>query len=130
MSFVDKIAENFRKLVSPYKFGGSEYYEMNIPPGWGTSQYLQSYGQIGWLYAAVNVRAAGVAKTLSRWHLYDGEDHENEILNHEILDLLHYMNPFQSSYQFIYLSQMYKDLAGESFWALNSNKAASLRRYG
>jgi len=122
MSFVDKIASNFRKLVSPYKFGGSEYYEMNIPPGWGTAQYLQSYGQIGWLYAVVNVRAAAVAKTLSRWHLYDGLDHENEILNHEILDLLHYCNPFQTSYQFIYLSQMYKDLVGESFWAINPNK--------
>ena len=122
MSFVDKIAENFRKLVSPYKFGGSEYYEMNVPAAWGTNQYLQSYGQIGWLYACVNARAGAVAKTISRWHLYDGPDHENEILKHELLDLLNYMNPFQTSYQFIYLSQMYKDLVGESFWAINFNR--------
>jgi len=122
MSIFTKIGEGFRKLISPYKFGGSEYYEMNIPAAWGTNQYLQAYSQIGWLYVCARVRAAAVAKVCSRWRLYDGADHENEIEKHPILDLLHYINPFYTSYQFIYLHQQYKDLVGESFWNVNFNR--------
>ena len=123
MGFRDVIAKAF--LGKAYKLGipgtgaGIQFYEMQMPPGWGYQSYLKAYGEIGWLFACVNVIAQAVAKT--QWHLYqlNKEGERTELLQHDLIDLLNKMNPFQSRYQFMYLGTMYKLLVGEEFWQLN-----------
>jgi HK97 family phage portal protein len=111
-------------LLKEYKLGGTrtgglQFVDLQAAPTWGYQSYLKAYGEIGWLYACVNVIAQAVAKV--PWHLYeksaDGE--LNEIAEHPMLDLLDSVNPFQSFYQFLYLGTMYKLLVGEEFWQIN-----------
>ena len=98
---------------------GLQFFEMQMPPGWGYQSYLKAYGEIGWLFAVVNIIAQAVAKV--DWHLFelnkDGE--RTEIIRHDLIDLFNKMNPFQTRYQFMYLATMYKMLVGEEFWVLN-----------
>ena len=102
--------------------GGSsmmEITEMQVPPSWGYQSYLQAYGQVGWLFACVNVIANSVAAV--PWTLYelDKNNERKEITEHPLIDLLNHINPYQSRYQYFYISTMYKKLVGESFWQLN-----------
>lgn len=95
--------------------------EMQTPPGWGYQNYLKAYGEVGWLFACVNVIANAVAR--QEWHLYelDKDNQREEIFEHPLLDLFGNLNPYQSRYQFMYLGTMYKKLVGEQFWAINFN---------
>jgi HK97 family phage portal protein len=111
-------------LLKEYKLGGTragglQFVDLQAAPTWNYQSYLKAYGEIGWLYACVNVIAQAVAKV--PWHLYeeaaDGE--LSEIEEHPVLDLLDSVNPFQSFYQFLYLGTMYKLLVGEEFWQIN-----------
>lgn len=102
---------------SPYRFGASYLTEMSIPPAWNTSNYLQVYGEVGWLFGAVSLIANSVAD--SEWHLFAGD---KEIDDHPLLDLLWKVNPFQTGYQFKLLTQMYISLVGEAFIVLEYNK--------
>ncbi len=100
----------------------TEMSEMQVPPGWGYQSYLQAYGQIGWLFACVNVIASAVAKV--PWHLYevDPQGERTEVFIHPLVDLLNNVNPFYTRYQFMYLGTMYKLLVGEEFWQINFNQ--------
>jgi len=105
-----------------YMLGGASSYfytNLEVPPAWGYQSYLRAYGEVGWLFACVNVIAQAVAKV--RWHLYqiDKEGERKELFNHDLATLLKHINPFQTWYQFIYLGTMYKLLVGEEFWVLN-----------
>ncbi len=105
-----------RRLLG-YRLGGSGFTEMNIPPGWGYQKYLQTYGEVGWLFGAVSLIANAVAD--SEWHLYK---QEKEIDTHPLLDLLDYVNPFQTRYQFMVLMTSYLKLVGEAFVVINFNR--------
>lgn len=108
------------KLGTP-QGGFNGLIEMQTPPGWGYQNYLKAYGEVGWLFACVNVIANAVAR--QEWHLYElNKDNEREeIFKHPILDLFHKFNPYQTRYQFMYLGTMYKKLVGEQFWQINFN---------
>lgn len=107
------------KLGTNTSVGGIRFSEMSIPPGWSYQSYLKAYGEIGWLFAVVNVIAQAVAKV--PWHLYgvDSEGERTEAAENDLVSLLDKMNPSQSWYQFIYLGTMYKLLVGEEFWQMN-----------
>lgn len=122
------IRDNIAKFLLPsiqkeYKLSGSQrgglqFIELQTPPTWSYQSYLKAYGEIGWLYACVNVIAQSVAKV--DWHLYSTAGEERtEILKHPLLDVINAPNPFQSRYQFMYLGTMYKLLVGEEFWQIN-----------
>jgi len=66
-----------------------------IPPGWNTQSYLQSYGQIGWLFGCVSRIAVAVADVQWRLNQVRGND-KKELLKHPLLDMLDYVNPFQT----------------------------------
>lgn len=90
-------------------------------PQRNTEEFLKAYGEIGWLYAVVSKIAIGMAEV--EWHLYtstqnkeDSTDERQEVYDHVLLDLLHRPNPFQSGAEFMWLSSLYDDLTGESFW--------------
>ncbi len=83
--------------------------------------YLGAYSSIGWWHA-VNFRIAlGLSEV--KWTLFDttNKEHPEQIYSHRILDLLHLMNPFQTSEEVIALDSIYMENLGESFWALNYN---------
>jgi len=100
---------------------------LSNPPEWNYEQYLKMYGQIGWLYAVVSVRASNIAR--NSWRLYrvnsQGERDEVDETDKEAGDLIRLIkhpNKFQTRYQFFYQHQNYKDLVGESFWQMNFTK--------
>ena len=119
------MAPNFRNWISKivYRLGasGSAIEEMAIPPDWNYQQYLRIYGQVGWLFAVNSLISEGVADV--RWHLYekDGAQQGDEVDTHPLLELWAYVNPFQTKYQYLQLTQMYLGLVGEAFWVLNFN---------
>ena len=82
---------------------------------------LNAYGQIGWLHAVVFRIALGCSEV--EWTLFDTSNYDKpkQIFKHPLLTLLHQVNPFQTSNEFIALDTIYNELIGESFWALNFN---------
>ncbi len=124
MGIRDAIAKALGYRLGKPNVGGLQMIEMQTPPSWTYQHYLRAYGEIGWLYATVNVIAQAVAKT--PWHLYQGsrEGELNKLSQHPLIALLNKMNPFQSRYQFMYLGTMYKLLVGEQFWQINFNGLA------
>ena len=105
-----------------YKLGGTSLLEMNIPPGWNYQNYLQAYGEVGWLFGAVSLIANSVAD--SDWKLFarTSKAESTEIDDHPMLDLFDQINPFQTRYQFMLLAQMYLSLVGECFVVLDFNR--------
>ena len=104
-----------------FKLGGAAISTMEIPPNWNYQQYLKAYGEVGWLFGANNLISEAVADV--KWHLYekDGAQTGDEVDRHPLLDMWAYVNPFQTKYEFIQLTQMYLGLVGEAFWVLNFN---------
>lgn len=104
-----------------YKLGGAAISVMEIPPNWSYQQYLKIYGEVGWLFGANSLISESVADV--GWHLYEknGGKVGDEVDSHPLLDMWAYVNPFQTKYQFIQLTQMYLGLVGEAFWVLNFN---------
>ena len=116
MSILDKF---FKKTAIPNR---SPLYMFGLtPPSWNQEAFLRAYGQIGWLFAVVFRIALGCSEV--EWTLFDtsNQDKPKQIFKHPILKLLRQVNPFQTSPEFIALHTIYKELVGESFWALNFN---------
>ena len=92
-----------------------------MPLSMNTEGFLSAYGSIGWLHAVVFRIALGCSEV--EWTLFDisNQDKPKQIFKHPILSLLHQVNPFQTSNEFIALDTIYNELIGESFWALNFN---------
>ena len=95
---------------SGFSSGGS------IPPDRNLEGMLRAYGEIGWLHAVVFRIALGCSEV--KWTL---SDNGRQVENHPVLKLLHLVNPFQTSNEFIALDTIYQELIGESFWILNFN---------
>lgn len=112
---------NWIKKIT-YRLGGSAISQMEVPPGWNYQQYLKVYGEVGWLFGANNLISESVADV--KWHLYekDGNQLGDEVDSHPLLDMWAYVNPFQTKYEFIQLTQLYLGLVGEAFWVLNFNR--------
>lgn len=112
---------NWIKKIT-YRLGGSAISAMEIPPNWNYQQYLKVYGEVGWLFGVNNLISESVADV--KWRLYekDGSDIGDEVESHPMLDMWAYVNPFQTKYEFIQLTQMYLGLVGEAFWVLNFNR--------
>lgn len=109
------------KMGNPVSGGALQYFNMQMPPGWGYQTYLRAYGEIGILFSVVNVIAQGVSKV--EWHLYetDSQGKQKEVFDNPLLDVFNKPNYFQSRYQFMYLGTLYKLLVGEQFWQMNFN---------
>ncbi len=118
MSFIDKI---FRREKLNVPFRSSLYAGGSIPPDFTGQDFLNSYTNIGWWHAVVFRIALGMSEV--KWTLSDvsNKDQPKQILEHPLLDLLHLVNPFQTSEEFMALDTIYMECAGESFWILNFN---------
>ncbi len=114
------LSKFFSKQKQPYypqgfNIGGT------IPPDFTTQDYLEAYSSIGWWHAVCFRIALGLSEV--SWTLFDVSNREKprQIYEHPILDLLHLVNPFQTSEEFIALDTIYMECLGESFWVLNYN---------
>jgi HK97 family phage portal protein len=117
MSILDKLFRTKQTIPNSRYFsaGGA------IPPDRTTDGFLQAYNSIGWFHAVVFRIALGCSEV--KWTLSNVSNREKpkQIYDHRILDLLHNINPFQTSNEFIALDTIYGETTGESFWALNFN---------
>lgn len=72
-----------------------------------------------WVYAAVRSIAEELAKISFRLYQVNKDGVHEEIFDHEILDLLDGVNPFQTGYELRYLTSTHLELAGNSYWLLD-----------
>jgi len=72
-----------------------------------------------WTYAAVRSIAEELAKISFRLFQVNKDGVHEEIFDHEILDLLNGVNPFQTGYELRYLTGAHLELAGNSYWLLD-----------
>lgn len=72
-----------------------------------------------WVYAAVRAIAEELAKIPFRLFQVNADGVHEEIFDHELLDLLSGVNPFQTGYELRYMSSSHLELAGNSYWLLD-----------
>jgi len=109
---------NFKKTVAKVVTGVKRkmfdgYYSQQsmIAPEMNTTDFLRSYGQIGWLFAAVNRISQNIGS--SEWKSYNGEMVRPNSL---ALNVLKRPNRFMSQYQLLWKSAAYLELTGRCFW--------------
>ncbi|MBW9158883.1 phage portal protein [Clostridium tagluense] len=109
---------NFRKTVVKVvntakrkMFDGINSQQKLIAPEMATADFLRSYGQIGWLFAAVNRISQNVGS--SEWKSFKGDDVQPDSL---ALEVLKHPNRFMSQYQLLWKSAAYLELTGRCFW--------------
>lgn len=101
-------------------FGGGFGFDMAGSIFQGTAEFLNAYADVGWLNAVIGKIAMGVAG--AKWHLYKGEGKDRkEIKTNAILDVVRRVNPFYTEREHFELHQIYMELAGRCFWAVNRN---------
>lgn len=72
-----------------------------------------------WTYAAIRAIAEELAKISFRLFQVNKDGVHEEIFDHELLDLLDGVNPFQTGYELRYLTGSHLELAGNSYWLLD-----------
>jgi HK97 family phage portal protein len=96
-------------------------YGQAIPPDRDMRGFINAFGEVGWLFAVLSKIAQGVAD--AEWCLYTERNGElKEVENSPIMQLLDFVNPFQTFQEFIELHEIYMGLTGECFWVINRNK--------
>ncbi len=86
-----------------------------------TQEYINAYGNVGWVYACVSRISSAIAD--AEWHLYEKGKEDEKIIDHPILDLLHFVNPYHTGMEMMEQSQTYVDLVGEAFWMIIKDRA-------
>lgn len=76
----------------------------------------------GWVYGCVRAIAEEIAKQKFRLFQVQKDGTHEEIFDHELLDLLDGVNPFQTGYDLKYITSSHLELAGNSYWLLDGVK--------
>lgn len=76
----------------------------------------------GWVYAAVRAIAEEMAKVRFRLYQVKKDGSHEEVLEHELLDLLDGVNPHQTGYELRYVTGSHLELAGNAYWFLDGVK--------
>ena len=98
----------------------------------GTStpaEYVNTYGQVGWVFACVSRIASAIAETKWRVYSVDSNKERDEIIDHPLLNILDFVNPFHTGLEMMEQTQTYIDLVGEVFWLVikdGSNRPAEI----
>jgi HK97 family phage portal protein len=89
----------------------------NGQSSWNKSSQLKQYSKSLYVFAAVNKIATKVSDIDLELHQITSAKGDNEeIMNHEILDLLTKVNPFQTRSEFLKTAWINKKVTGEAFW--------------
>ena len=81
----------------------------------------------GYVYAAVQAIAKEVSSVELRLNKRNKDGEAEEITEHEVLDLLKFVNPRTTSSQLIETTQSHKELEGNSFWLLAKDGVGKIR---
>ena len=86
-------------------------------------EFVNTYGQVGWVFACVSRISSAVAET--KWRLYSKKNGNQitEILEHPLLELFDFVNPFHTGLEMMEQTQTYIDLTGEVFWLVLKDAA-------
>jgi len=87
-----------------------------------SDRLLQSFN--GWVYANVSVLAEEISKMefeLYKIVMRNGEIELQEVESHPLLDLLDRFNDFTTTSQAMYLTEVYQELAGDTFIVVDGN---------
>jgi len=88
-----------------------------FPANWSTSQYVSTYGSVGWVYACVSRIAQSIGE--AEFHLYSGKkENATEVEEHPLLDLLKNPNPFMTGQECAETCQTFLELTGEWVWLI------------
>ncbi|MFH0891330.1 MAG: phage portal protein [Candidatus Falkowbacteria bacterium] len=71
-----------------------------------------------WVYACVARRSMGLAQIEFKLYRLKKNGEVEELIEHDLLELLYRVNPEMTKYNFIQLSVIYRDLLGASPWVL------------
>jgi len=89
-------------------------YSPSVPSISGTTQYLQTYEQVNWVYACAKVKGMNLAQLPLK--IYTGiEDEKVEITSNPAFDVWKKPSPFHSRQNFWMAAYGYLDMAGENF---------------
>jgi HK97 family phage portal protein len=86
--------------------------------GTNSGELLKAYR--GWVFACASIIAKNVAKVPMRLSVKRGDGNE-EITDHPMLDLFVGVNPIQTRFELWWLSMVWLELCGKSFWYLVRN---------
>ncbi|MDR3595115.1 MAG: phage portal protein [Clostridium sp.] len=98
-------------------FDGFYSQQTLIAPTMNTSDFLRSYGEIGWLFVAVNRISQDIGS--SEWKAYKGDVVQENSL---ALNVLKHPNRFMSQYQLLWKSCAYLELTGRCFWYIAKDR--------
>ncbi|GIW70334.1 MAG: hypothetical protein KatS3mg101_1081 [Patescibacteria group bacterium] len=73
----------------------------------------------GWVYACVRAIAEEIANTEFKLFELDKDGNQQEVYNHELLDLLGGVNSFQTGFELKYLTAAHLELTGNAYWFLD-----------
>ena len=82
---------------------------------------LIAYEEHPWVYSAVWAVANAAAMLTPKMFQFDKEKKKVEVLEHWLLDLLEYPNPYYSGYDLIEGTFTYLELLGDAFWEVVRN---------
>lgn len=105
------------------QLAASEIISLPQPPLRKAEDYLKAYQ--GYPYSAISSIADEVTSIelhLFKRKILNGKVTADEILENEALSLLHYVNPFMTSYDLKISTQVYLELVGEAFWVVFREK--------
>lgn len=107
------------KKVEPPAQAASYVLNLPQPPARNAEEYLKAF--VGYVYTAVGAISQEVASI--DLHLYKvkyvgGQPKTQEIFEHEILSVLHYVNQLSTLYEIVEATQIYLELTGEAFWVV------------
>lgn len=121
-SFLDRILAPItsrvkRDLVtSEEKYVGGGATVTGYLPSSRAKQYLKAYRN--WVYANVTVIARKTATMEFRLNRVKADGSEQEVLTHEVLELLSKVNTGMTSSDLLFLTSCHLDLTGEAMWFL------------
>jgi HK97 family phage portal protein len=72
----------------------------------------------GWTYAAVRAIAEEIGRARFRLYKINKNGDTEEILEHELLDILEAVNPIQSGYELRFKTAAHLELTGDAYWFL------------
>ncbi len=77
----------------------------------------------GWVYACIRAIAEELANMKFRLYEVKKDGTNEEIFDHELLDLLDGVNPLQSGYELKYITSAHLEAVGNSYWRLEGVKS-------
>ena len=117
MGILTKVTDLFRKKEYDPIYGGIELLSRMTGGAWSKTKMLQQYEKSLYVYACVSKIAEKVASIdFDLYQILNSKGDTKEVFGHEVLDLLYKPNEFQTKSEFIEITMINLNLAGDAFW--------------